>query len=396
VHEDVAEAADVIIMGASSRAAAFSALRAGYRPFCLDQFGDDDTRAHTLVKRVPDYPDGLIDVLQSLPRLPVVYTGGLENRPDILQMAGEHHELWGNNEAAVSRARDPAALTEAARLARMSLPDWRGEENPPPLDGTWLLKPRAGAGGRGIVLWTEENRNSQTLNEPHLFQKRIEGLPFSAVFIASALVGDVRFVGMSRQLIGEEDCHAAPFQWCGNIGPIALPVAVENLVRRFGNVLKWKLGMMGLFGVDMVITPEEVPYVTEVNPRYPASVELLEHATGQPLFADHCRCFTNQPLPATTWNRAHPGEFMGKAIYYSPRHLQLNQPVADATGVTYQEFPEITDLPAMGVPIRRGEPVCTLFAESFSADQTWEILRQKLRNFDEKLASSSTETSDGQ
>jgi len=393
VPEDVGNTADVIIMGASTRAAAFSALRAGFRPYCLDPFGDDDTGVHTRFQRVDDYPNGLIRILKSLPPWPVIYTGGLENRPDILEGITESHPLWGNNEAAVSRARHPQGLEEAARLARMGMPEWRDESNPPPADGTWLLRPLRGAGGRGILRWTEENRDSATLQEPHLFQKRVEGLPFSAVFIASALVGDVRFVGMTRQLIGEATCHAAEFQWCGNIGPLALPVPVENIIRRFGNVLKWKLGLLGLFGVDMVITPENIPYVTEVNPRYPASLELLEHATGQPLFADHCRCFTNQELPRTRWNRAHPGEFMGKAIYYSPRDLELTRPVADASTVTYEEFPVMTDLPAMGVPIHRGDPVCTLFAEAYSADQTWLLLQECLAKFDQRLAASSVSES---
>jgi len=390
VSEDVRKPVDVVVMGASTRAAAFSALRAGFRPLCLDAFGDDDTTHHTSTERVVDYPDGLIPLLKSLPRMPAIYTGGLENRPDILEIAARCHDLWGNKEAAVSRARDPQSIEEAARLSRVGIPEWRSEADPPPRDGNWILRPRRGTGGRGIVPWTEENQNSPTLQEPHLFQKRIDGSPFSAVFIASAVVGDVRFVGMTRQLIGEPACHAAEFQWCGNIGPIALPVAIENVVRRFGNVLKWKLGLLGLFGVDLIITPEQVPYIIEVNPRYPASLELLEHATGQPLFADHCRCFTNEELPLTNWNRAHPGEFMGKAIYYSPADLNLVRPVADASAVSYDEFPTITDLPATGVPIRRGEPVCTLFAEAFSADQTWTLLQQKLREFGEKLAASST------
>ncbi|WP_437225359.1 ATP-grasp domain-containing protein [Planctomicrobium sp. SH661] len=376
---DSLNSADVIIMGASTRAAAFSALRAGFRPYCLDLFADEDTSAHVRVERVPDYPDGLISQLKALPRMPVIYTGGLENRPDILDAAAQIHELWGNSASAVVRSRDPAALAESARLSRMSVPEWRDEANPPPADGTWLLRPRGSAGGRGIVLWTEDQKNCPTLSVPHIFQKKISGLPFSAVFIASALVGDVRFVGMTRQLVGEAECHAAEFQWCGNIGPLTLPVATENLVRRFGNVLKWKLGLLGLFGVDMVITDDGVPYVTEVNPRYPASLELLEHATGQPLFADHCRCFTNAELPATSWNYAHPGEFMGKAVYYAPRELNLTQPIADPCSVSFQEFPEVTDLPAQGLVIPAGEPVCTVFAESFSSDQTWELLREKLR-----------------
>ena len=41
----------LLIVGASARAAAFSALRAGLRPWCADLFGDDDLRARCFAQR---------------------------------------------------------------------------------------------------------------------------------------------------------------------------------------------------------------------------------------------------------------------------------------------------------------------------------------------------------
>lgn len=376
---------DLIVMGASARAAAFSAIRAGFVPLCLDQFADADTAANAIVAKVSGTPESYLEQLQALPRLPVIYTGGLENHPDVLTFAATHHELWGNGPDAVQRVRDPALLQEAIRLAKISFPEWRSSQDPPPADGTWLLKPLASVGGRGIGIWTPEQANSPTLSEPHFFQKMVSGQSCSAVFIAPNAVGDVRFVGMTRQLVGDADCHALPWQWCGNIGPLALPVDLENLIRRFGNVLKWKTGLLGVYGVDLVITEDGVPFVTEVNPRYPASLEILEHATGQPLLADHCRCFTSQPLPETGWNRPHPGELMGKAIYFAPRDIVIPDGLADPASVSVTEFPLIADLPTPGTVIRAGEPVCTVFAESVSSEQTFELLKEELRQLSAKL-----------
>lgn len=382
---DLTSSVDLIVMGASARASAFSAIRAGFRPLCFDLFADADTAANAIVRKVSSDPQDLLKQLSELPRLPVIYTGGMENHPEVLEFAARHHELWGNGPDAVQRVRNPSLLQEAIRLAKISYPEWRPSENPPPPDGTWLLKPLAGVGGRGITVWTPEQSDSPTLNEPHFFQKIISGQPCSAVFIAPSAVGDVRFVGMTRQLVGEPDCHASQWQWCGNIGPIALPVALENLIRRFGNVLKWKTGLLGVYGVDLIITEEGVPFVTEVNPRYPASLEILEHATGQPLLADHCRCFTSTELPETGWNSAHPGEFMGKAIYFAPRDLVITEELADPASVSVTEFPVIADLPRPGTEIRKGEPVCTVFAETFSSEQTYELLKNELKELSVKL-----------
>lgn len=379
--------ADLIIVGASSRAAAFSAIRAGFRPICLDQFADADLQANATVLPWAGDDAGILQQIQQWPGLPVVYVGGMENRPALIEAIAQTHEVWGNPADAVRRVRNPADLAEPVRLSRISLPEWRDETQPPPCDGTWILRPRLGAGGRGIHVWDESARESETLQEPHFFQKRIEGLPCSATFIAPAEVGDVRFVGMTRQLIGEEFCFARPFQWCGNIGPIALPVSTELTIRRFGNVLKWKLGLRGFFGVDLIIDADGTPWVTEVNPRYPASSEILEHITGIPLMQDHCRCFTEKPLPETDWDLAHPGELLAKAVVYAPQDLVWSKELIEAASVPVFNVPDLTDLPVPGTQIRSGEPVCTVFAEATTNEELLDLLKQKVADVIARLKS---------
>ena len=52
---------NLLIFGASTRAAAFSALRAGLRPWCADLFGDADLVSRCPTIRMPagDYPHGI-------------------------------------------------------------------------------------------------------------------------------------------------------------------------------------------------------------------------------------------------------------------------------------------------------------------------------------------------
>lgn len=378
---------NLLIIGASTRAAAFSALRAGLRPLCLDMYADLDLQTHAPVHRIDNYPYGLIAALKALPRMPLIYVGGLENQPEILQVADEFHDLLGNTVKQVESARDVQLLSEVTRLAQVSFPEWRLADNPPPLDGTWILRPQYGSGGRGITTWDEQARDSDILRESHLFQKRIFGKSYSGLYVASADVGDIRFVGITEQLIGLPECHASEFQWCGNIGPTTLSVPIEHKLRRIGNVLKWKAGLKGVFGVDFILTEDEQIFVTEVNPRYPASFELLEFATGHALLQTHMACFGEYDT-TTSWNSQTTGPLWGKAVYYAPEDFQLSESLT-AQGCHFSEFPAIADIPEPGSQFRTGEPVCTLFAQGSNVHQCREKLTQHLEAFHRLMMPSS-------
>ncbi|HWL08922.1 MAG TPA: ATP-grasp domain-containing protein [Planctomicrobium sp.] len=376
---------DLLIIGASTRAAAFSAIRAGFRPQCLDFYSDADLRHHAPVETLPEDPVELERLLRNWPDVPVMYTGGMEIRPDLLHIISQTHPLWGNSVKTISQLRDPVELKEFARLSRLGYPETRDEQAPPPFDGTWLIRPRSGTGGRGIEDWTEENGHSLTLNEPHLFQKKVEGEPCSAIFIAYREPGDIRFVGMTRQLIGRSESHSIGYQWCGNVAPVSFPVETELLLRRFGNVLKWKSKLAGVFGVDFIIDREGLPWVTEVNPRYPASLELLEHFVGIPFLAEHARCFTGDSLPESQWVASTVSEVLGKAVLFSPADCRLQTEFVDPASVSVDQMPQIADLPMPGTLFRKGDPVCTVFAESNSLEETEERLKEALRWATEQL-----------
>ena len=69
----------VLLIGASTRAAAHSARRAGWTPWCADLFADADLRPIATVRKVPlnDYPRGLLSALEVAPPGSVLYCGGL-------------------------------------------------------------------------------------------------------------------------------------------------------------------------------------------------------------------------------------------------------------------------------------------------------------------------------
>src|SRR5579862_6220291 len=104
---------ELIIVGASVRAAAGSARRAGLVPWCADLFADTDLRAMvpTVVRCPPDrYPRQLLKILGTAPACPWTYTGALENHPELIQLMADVRPLWGNGPAALAASRSPFAV----------------------------------------------------------------------------------------------------------------------------------------------------------------------------------------------------------------------------------------------------------------------------------------------
>src|SRR5438552_3654603 len=89
----------VLIFGASTRAAAFSVLRANLRPWCVDLFGDADLRGRCSTRTIApeDYPAGFVREIRQAPPGPWMYTGALENRPALVRQLARMRPLWGND-----------------------------------------------------------------------------------------------------------------------------------------------------------------------------------------------------------------------------------------------------------------------------------------------------------
>src|SRR5215472_11687700 len=114
----------LLLLGASTRAAAFSALRAGLRPWCADLFADMDLQGHCPVQRVQPgrYPDGFLALVRRAPAAPWLYTGALENRPALVERIAAERPLWGNNADVLATVRSPLVLQQMFRGAGTPYP----------------------------------------------------------------------------------------------------------------------------------------------------------------------------------------------------------------------------------------------------------------------------------
>jgi predicted ATP-grasp superfamily ATP-dependent carboligase len=383
----------LLILGASVRAAAFSALRSGYSPIGGDLFADADLMALCPAMATDDYPRGLETIAAESPPADWLYTGGLENHPWLIDRIASRRLLLGNAGAILRTIRNPRQVAETVRAASLLCPDVTYSSRGLPRDGTWLRKPRRSSGGAGIISW--EGRTTRRWESACYFQRRIEGLSCAAVYVAAA--GQARLLGVTEQLVGAEWSGAGPFQYAGSIGPLELDVATRCDFERLGDALA-SLGLVGLFGVDCLLAGGR-PWLVEVNPRYPASAEVLERATGVSLVGLHVAACRKGVLP-DQFNPPEPGQdpgltHCGKAVLYGTSDrlvdaelfARLWQLRGDADG------PCVADIPRQGTTIRRGWPALTVLADGPDQERVREALVARIDQARRELACGMVPTS---
>ena len=345
----------LLILGASARAAAASARRAGFEPFAIDLFADADTRRICDCLKCPpeDYPNGLFRLARQAPPMPWMYTGGLENDPELVGELAAERELWGNGPEVLTHVRDPFRLADRfdsyPHPSSFAAPSPAGSN--PGEGGNWLRKPRRGSGGAGIRPATAADFGPP--GDPTWFlQSFVPGRPMSALF-RSAREGYPTLLGVARQLVGEPWLHAGRFRYAGNLTADERPSAVD--LTRLASDLIADFGLTGVWGFDYVEQGREV-WVVEVNPRYAASAEVHEHARGTSVF-DRWYVDTRRPRPV-----------VGKAVYYAPHRIVFpaSGPWDDslARACDVWRRPDYADLPHAGDVIDRGHPVLTILAEA--------------------------------
>lgn len=370
----------LLILGASARAAAHSAIRAGFDPICGDQFADADLCATARVLAVADYPGGLVAAAAAAPVCPWIYTGGLENHPQIVHRIAASRTLWGNSAEVLAAVRDPWHVARA--LKQSGLPACRlmpQGEWPPASDGRWLIKSLRGAGGRGMRIWAGSTAGPGS-NQGRYLQEFRAGVACSAVFVGAGGIGRrTVLVGITRQLVGIEEVHAPPFAWCGNLAPIDLPAPIATMIQRLGECLAREFDLCGLFGCDLIVDDQQA-WLTEVNPRYPASTELLEWSSGSPLLDWHrraCAGASAAEIAALVVERP-AGLIAGKLVLYAREAVatpNLTRFISRAKRCSSDDhthgrpLPFLADIPHPGTPISAGHPIATVYARGSTEDE---------------------------
>lgn len=408
----------------------------------FDLFADRDAAPDTVcASTFASLDTPLIGALRQSPGTPWMYVGGLENHPDLIESWAKWATLWGNRAEVVRAVRDPQRLSAVLQHEGLRCPHIASQATDPAAS-RWLRKPRRSGGGRGIVFW---NPGDPLDPANEYLQEYMTGRSLSGAWVADDQT--VHLLGVTEQEIGDQGNGARGFQYSGSLGPLPLDESEQQEWIRIGNCLHGAFGLRGLFGVDAVRT-EAGLYVIEVNPRYTASMELIERATNCSLVGLHrdaCEPGRRLLLPTAGTGPKQPqlGEqqfepgtkpdvaaivppcrniespragatptLHGKRIIYATRAVRVganlsqawwqrarkaeepspdispSNPHRNQTAELPREptwFPPLADVPNAETTFGPQEPVCTVFATGCCLDEVRAALAKATAEIDREL-----------
>ncbi len=154
-----------------------------------------------------------------------------------------------------------------------------------------------------------------------------------------------------------------------------------------GDLLAGEFDLVGLVGVDLIMTPDGLN-VLEVNPRYTASVEVLEWATGMQSLRHHVEACREGRLPSPAeWAGNVSRRVCGKAILYAQRRVVVRDDLTQF-GLTQRladGWPTVADVPSGGAVIEPGRPALTVLAAGPALGAVEAALRQRVCRLREML-----------
>ena len=264
-----------------------------------------------------------------------------------------------------------------------------------------MRKPLSSAGGRAVCVWNDQN-SLREIPDPVYFQQFREGSTLSAVFLRAG--ESVELLGMTRQLVGHEWSKASePFLYCGSIGPLVPDRSElelhERMCRRLTDaveLLAARSGLRGIFGVDFIQDGRGIPWILEVNPRYTASVEVLELALQKsllfvPRMPAHLRpsvesapavvakviLYAQEPLTAPDLRMLSRSRLPGgsRPPLRKDKGPDLGE-VPDSRSAW--QVPALADVPVPGTSIQATWPICTVMATGSTEVECLRSLRDRV------------------
>lgn len=379
-----------LLVGVSVRALMESAAASGHRVTGIDFFGDADALLHGQVICLEDLGqkqtvNNLFNAAKEIPCSGLVYASGPENTPEELQFWENQGLLRGNEGSVLRKVRDPWKLQQCLKISGVQMPPFYSVEQwkKSIKKGRWLLKALNRGSCHGITELPEGTAHApDTLFEinklsPCIVQRYIEGISASATFLSDGY--DAVVLGTSRQLIGRGRGGSGDhlFFYEGNIVPLDLRGFMDNncfsiKINDVAKSLTLCFGLKGINTVDFILNSEGI-WILEVNPRWSASVELIERYLGESLFNHHVMGCMGKGLPLLETSPADTGRagrneelknFIGKKLVFAEKDLFIGDLKEKAFRFLYEQG--VRDIPRSNTEIGAGQPLCTILAEGVS------------------------------
>ncbi len=386
------EIKNVLLIGFNTRPLACSLRRAGYDVHAVDFFGDLDLypcvkdclivlkQLRSNYKTAKDIygrflAEFALRFLKKYSNIDYLIIGsglddGFKERSLISNEMKDYEYpiIDANNKIEIMiKSRNIEYIHDILKKAGYKIPSSMSLENilqdPSILKFPVILKKTTSSGGLNIfklknfpdfmlTLKIFENQDEKFHN--WVVQEFIEGIPISCTTISNGCETEV--ISINRQIIGEKFLYSPKeFMYCGNVVPAYILKNHEKLVSEISLFLANNLGLKGINGFDYVLK-NNYPYIMEINPRIPGSINASELALNMNLLDLHLKSFDS-----SLWHdiknalKSHKYAcYSTKIILFSPK--ELNYEMIEKIN----KIEHVHDKNDPNIPISKGAPICTV------------------------------------
>ncbi len=345
----MSEQAQLVLVGSGVRHLVESARNAGIPVIAVDNYGDQETARAAQQLRLVQTPgaSSLAKAALSLrirggPPSRLMYSGGLDARPDLLGQLSECFDLRGNGAYTAALLSEPRHFFRL--LDQLEIPYPEVSFAAPPRPFGWLLKQTASCGGAGVI--DADDTRPETPGLGAYWQRRIQGPTISVLFLADG--SSARVIGFSR-LYAERQGNR-PFAYAGAIGIPGPDASHRQALTDYVRRLTAAMGLRGVNGIDLVLG-EQGPLLLELNARPTATLEIHEARLPGGSVAAHLAACEGR-LPRL--EKDVPGRTRGYRVIYAPAQLVTPRLPWPAWA---------RDRPFEGALIAHKDPLCTVHAE---------------------------------
>lgn len=349
----------LLIIANSGRLLAQMSRNAGYGVIVIDCFADVDTQS--FAKHCTKIESLSLDALKTafnfIPSQykpdAVIIGSGFECHIDSLKYIHQQITVLGNTTETFLSLQNKKKLFQT--LKQYKIPHPKTSFQPPKQTINWLAKPIAGEGGLGI----ENYSQSLSKNHTYYWQKFIQGIPMSVLFISNA--SGHQICGYHKQYtstIGKQ-----PFIFSGIISYTDLAESIKKQLTLYIEKLIHHFNLKGLNSLDFILKNKQC-YVLEINPRPSASMQLYD----DDLITQHInscldKLFKTQNTP-TSYCKAYQ-------IIFAKKDTLIKESI---------QWPEgVVDIPQSGSFVYTNQPICSIIAKGKSEHSVLKQLQLKQR-----------------
>ena len=354
----------LIIAAISARGYAEAAYEFANKQECtfnivtLDAFADVDTRkfaTQSLVVKLGESGVDEDDFKQKFQQIKIdencdfIYGSLFDSTPALLAWLSERVNVLGNSAKTMQICRS-LGFFELLEDLNIAYPEIQFDAPEQALD--WLTKDFFCTGGTHV-------KSAASLNAGDYFQRKVDGVPVSLLFVADGL--SVKVIGYNQQWLAPT--ADMPYRFAGAVGGLCFAQHVQLQFVEAAQKLTASLGLVGVNSLDAILDGDNL-WILELNPRLSATFHLYPN-----LLQAHLRACAGEliDLPVVSTSKA-------QLILYADKTLDVS---ADFI------WPDcVADMPYAEngiVRIAENEPICTVFAEAQNAIEAQRLVLYKTK-----------------